>query len=59
MNARGRQRPGFTLIELLIVIAVIAVLMAVLLPSRNRAREAGKRAACLNHTRSLAPAWTM
>lgn len=53
MKARNRQLFGFTLIELLVVIAIIAVLMAVLLPSLNRAREAGKRAACLNNTRSL------
>jgi prepilin-type N-terminal cleavage/methylation domain-containing protein len=59
MSARSRPFCGFTLIELLIVIAVIAVLMAVLLPALNRAREAGKRAACLNNTRSLALAWTM
>ena len=59
MSERSRGVRGFTLIELLIVIAVIAVLMAVLLPALNRAREAGKRAACLNNTRSLALAWTM
>ncbi|MCX5646425.1 MAG: prepilin-type N-terminal cleavage/methylation domain-containing protein [Phycisphaerae bacterium] len=59
MNARSQRARGFTLIELLIVIAVIAVLMAVLLPALNRAREAGKRAACLNNARSLVVAWTM
>ncbi len=59
MKARNRPFLGFTLIELLVVIAIIAVLMAVLLPSLNRARESGKRAACLNNTRSLAIAWTM
>ncbi len=48
---------GFTLIELLVVIAIIAVLMAVLMPSLNRAREQGKRAACLNNLRQLTLAW--
>src|SRR4030042_1702599 len=53
------QRAGFTLIELLIVIAIIAVLMAVLMPALQRAREQGKRAACLNNTKTLALAWMM
>jgi len=48
---------GFTLIELLVVIAIIAVLMAILMPSLNRAREQGKRAACLNNLRQLGLAW--
>jgi prepilin-type N-terminal cleavage/methylation domain-containing protein len=56
--APGRSL-GFTLIELLIVIAIIAVLMAVLIPALNRAREMGKRAACMNNTKTLALAWTL
>jgi prepilin-type N-terminal cleavage/methylation domain-containing protein/prepilin-type processing-associated H-X9-DG protein len=51
------RRKGFTLIELLVVIAIIAVLMAVLLPSLHRAREQGKRAACLNNLRQLVLGW--
>ncbi len=50
---------GFTLIELLIVIAIIAVLMAVLIPALNRAREMGKRATCMNNTKTLALAWSL
>jgi prepilin-type N-terminal cleavage/methylation domain-containing protein len=53
------SRPGFTLIELLVVIAIIAILMAVLMPALQRAREQGKRAACLNNTKSLALGWIM
>jgi prepilin-type N-terminal cleavage/methylation domain-containing protein/prepilin-type processing-associated H-X9-DG protein len=50
---------AFTLIELLVVIAIIAVLMAVLMPALNRAREQGKRAACLNNVKQLALAWNL
>jgi prepilin-type N-terminal cleavage/methylation domain-containing protein len=52
-------RKGFTLIELLVVVAVIAILMAVLLPAYNGARELGKRAVCLSNMRQLAFAWTL
>ncbi len=52
-------RKAFTLIELLVVIAVIAILMAILLPALNRAREQGKRAACLSNLKNLTLAWMM
>jgi len=55
----GSGDAAFTLIELLIVIAIIAVLMAVLIPALNRAREMGKRATCMNNTKTLALAWTL
>ena len=50
---------GFTLIELLVVIAIIAILMAVLMPALSRAREQGKRAACMNNTKQMALAWNL
>jgi len=54
-----RTRSAFTLIELLVVIAVIAILMAILMPALQRAREQGKRAACLNNLKQLQLAWIM
>src|SRR4030043_881545 len=53
------ERKGFTLIELLVVVAIIAILMAILMPTLNRAREQGRRAVCLNHIKTLALAWSM
>jgi prepilin-type N-terminal cleavage/methylation domain-containing protein/prepilin-type processing-associated H-X9-DG protein len=53
------RRNAFTLIELLVVIAVIAVLMAILMPALSRAREQGKRAACLNNLKQLALSWNL
>ncbi len=54
-----RSHKAFTLIELLVVIAVIAILMAILMPALQRAREQGKRAACLNNLKQLQLAWIM
>ncbi len=50
---------AFTLIELLVVIAIIAILMAVLMPALHRAREQGRRAACLSNLKQLSLAWLM
>jgi len=55
----GRPQDAFTLIELLVVIAIIAILMAILMPTLNRAREQGRRAACLNNVKSLTLCWIM
>lgn len=51
---RQTQLGGFTLIELLVVISIIAMLLAVLLPSLKQSREVAKSALCLGNQRSIA-----
>jgi prepilin-type N-terminal cleavage/methylation domain-containing protein len=53
------SKKGFTLIELLVVIAVIALLMGILMPALNIARDQGRKASCMSNMRQVGIALAM